>query len=208
MTQKHILIGIAGGTASGKTSVAHHIFKVLGGTQGVVIIAQDSYYKALDHLPMHERYRVNFDHPDAFDNELLIEHLKKALKGEAIEIPVYDHKTHSRSKETLRLAPHKIIILEGILILENEALRNLMDIKVFIDTDADVRFIRRITRDVKERARTFDSVIEQYEKFVRPMHLQFVEPSKRHADIIIPHGIENKVGVDILMTKIKALLNE
>jgi uridine kinase len=208
MTKKHILIGIAGGTASGKTSVAHHIFKVLGGTPDVVIIAQDSYYKALEHLPMQERHQVNFDHPDAFDNELLIAQLRKALSGATVEIPIYDHKSHSRSRETQRIAPHKIIILEGILILENKILRELMDIKVFIDTDADVRFIRRITRDVKERARTFDSVIEQYEKFVRPMHLQFVEPSKRHADIIIPHGIENKVGVDILMTKIKALLNE
>jgi uridine kinase len=208
MTKKHMLIGIAGGTASGKTSVAHHIFKVLGGTPDVVIMAQDSYYKALDHLPMQERHKVNFDHPDAFDNELLLAHLEKAMRGESIDVPVYDHKMHARSQETMRIEPHKIIILEGILILENELLRNLMDIKVYIDTDADVRFIRRITRDVKERARTFDSVISQYEKFVRPMHLQFVEPSKRHADIIIPHGIENTVGVDILMTKIKALLHE
>lgn len=208
MNKKNILIGIAGGTASGKTSVAHHVFEVLGGTQDVVIIAQDSYYKALDHLPTHDRQHVNFDHPDAFDNELLIAHLRKAMDGEPIEIPIYDHKSHSRSKDTQRIEPHKIIILEGILILENERLRDMMDIKVYIDTDADIRFIRRITRDVKERARTFDSVIAQYEKFVRPMHLQFVEPSKRHADIIIPHGIENKVGVDILMTKIKALLHE
>lgn len=150
----------------------------------------------------------NFDHPDAFDNDLLVTHLKDAMAGRTVAIPQYDHKTHTRRKETTSLEPHRIVLLEGILILENQALRDLMDIKVFIEADADVRLIRRVRRDIVERARTMESVLQQYERFVRPMHLQFVEPSKRYADIIIPHGVENKVGVDILMTKIRALLEE
>lgn len=207
MKQKQILIGIAGGTASGKTSVSTEILNAFGGQNQVVIIAQDSYYKDLSHIPFEKRLDFNFDHPDAFDNDLLIEHLKMAVNRQSVEIPTYDHKTHSRWKETLLIEPHKVILLEGILILENQKLRDLMDIKVYIDTDADVRLIRRLKRDIKERARTLDSVLEQYERFVMPMHMQFVEPSKRYADIIIPHGVENKVGVDILMTKIKALLD-
>ncbi|KAB2880200.1 uridine kinase [bacterium] len=207
MKQKQILIGIAGGTASGKTSVSTEILNAFGGQNQVVIIAQDSYYKDLAHIPFEKRLNFNFDHPDAFDNDLLIEQLKMAVNRQSVEIPTYDHKTHSRRQETLLIEPHKVILLEGILILENQKLRDLMDIKVYIDTDADVRLIRRLKRDIKERARTLDSVLEQYERFVMPMHLQFVEPSKRYADIIIPHGVENKVGVDILMTKIKALLD-
>lgn len=206
MSKNTILIGIAGGTASGKTSVSRVILDTLGGPKRVVIIAQDSYYKDLAHWEPARRMEFNFDHPDAFDNDLLVEHLRVALAGKAVEIPTYDHKTHTRQAQTLTLEPHKVILLEGILILENEALRDLMDIKVFIETDADVRLIRRVRRDIVERARTMESVLQQYERFVRPMHLQFVEPSKRYADIIIPHGVENKVGVDVLMTKIKALL--
>lgn len=205
MTQKPILIGIAGGTASGKTSVAKEIFNVFGGH--VVIIAQDAYYKDLVHVPFDKRIDFNFDHPEAFDNDLLIRHLQEALRGKPVAIPTYDHKTHTRRKETLLIEPHKVILLEGILILENQGLRDLMDIKVYIDTDADVRLIRRLKRDIKERARTLESVLEQFERFVMPMHTQFVEPSKRYADIILPHGVENNVGVDILMTKIKALLD-
>ena len=207
MTQKPILIGIAGGTASGKTSVAREIFNVFGGHNQVVIIAQDAYYKDLSHVPFDKRIDFNFDHPDAFDNDLLIRHLQEALSGKPVAIPTYDHKTHTRLKETLQIEPHKVILMEGILILENQRLRDLMDIKVYIDTDADVRLIRRLKRDIKERARTLESVLEQFERFVMPMHTQFVEPSKRYADIIIPHGVENNVGVDILMTKIKALLD-
>lgn len=207
MTPKQILIGIAGGTASGKTSVAQEIVDALGGYNQVVIIAEDAYYKDLAHLPLEKRIAFNFDHPDAFDNDLLIEHLKKALNQQTVEIPTYDHKTHSRRKETQTIKPHKVILLEGILILENPQLRDLMDIKVYIDTDADVRLIRRLRRDIKERARTLESVLEQYERFVMPMHFQFVEPSKRYADIIIPRGAENDIGVDIIMTKIKALLD-
>lgn len=207
MTQKQILIGIAGGTASGKTSVAKEIFDVFGGHNQVVIIAQDAYYKDLAHVPFEKRIDFNFDHPDAFDNDLLIEDLKKALSGQAVAIPTYDHKSHTRLKETFLIEPHKVILLEGILILEDKRLRDLMDIKVYIDTDADARLIRRLKRDIKERARSLESVLEQFERFVMPMHLQFVEPSKRYADIIIPHGVENKVGVDFLMTKIKAFLD-
>jgi uridine kinase len=206
MTQKPILIGIAGGTGSGKTSVAKEIFNKCGGQNQVVIIAQDAYYKDLAHVPFDQRIDFNFDHPDAFDDELLVEHLQKALSGKAVDIPTYDHKTHTRSKETKRIEPHKVILLEGILILDNQRLRDLMDIKVYIDTEADARLIRRLRRDIKERARTLESVLDQFEKFVMPMHLQFVEPSKRYADIIIPLGVENNVGVDLLMTKIKALL--
>lgn len=206
--KRPIFIGIAGGTASGKTSVSKKIFETLGGHNQVVIIAQDSYYKDLSQIPHQERAGHNFDHPEAFDNNLLIEHLKQALRGDTIHIPNYDHKTHARTSEVTIVQPHKVILLEGILILENPDLRDLMDIKVYIDTDSDVRLIRRLQRDIRDRARTIDSVIEQYEKFVRPMHLQFVEPSKRYADIIIPHGAENIVGVDILMTKIRTLLAE
>lgn len=206
MTQKSILIGIAGGTGSGKTSVSREIFNKCGGQNQVVIIAQDAYYKDLAHVSFDKRIDFNFDHPDAFDNDLLVEHLECALQGQAVDIPTYDHKTHTRSKQTQHIEPHKVILLEGILILENKRLRDLMDIKVYIDTEADARLIRRLKRDIKERARTLESVLEQFEKFVMPMHLQFVEPSKRYADVIIPIGVENNVGVDILMTKIKALL--
>ncbi len=206
MNKKVILIGIAGGTASGKTSVSREIVKKLGGPKKVVIIAQDAYYKDLPNIPQQDGLGYNFDHPDAFDNELLCAHLKKALKSETIHIPIYDHKTSARMKDTFTIEPHRVILLEGILILENQRLRDLMDIKVYIDTDADTRLIRRLRRDIVERARTIESVIEQYEKFVKPMHLQFVEPSKRYADIILPRGSENVVGVDILMTKIQTLL--
>ncbi len=206
MSKESILIGIAGGTASGKTSVSRQIVEHLGGPKRVVIIAQDSYYRDLSDRPPEKRMDFNFDHPDAFDNDLLIDHLEHALRGETIEIPQYDHKTHVRLKPTTVIEPHKVILLEGILILENPRLRDLMDIKVYIETDADLRFIRRLKRDIAERARTIESIIDQYERFVRPMHLQFVEPSKRYADLILPHGAENKVGVDFLMTKIRSLL--
>lgn len=208
MPKKNILIGIAGGTASGKTSVSKEIVRTLGGRKKVVIIAQDSYYKDLPDIPTIPDLGYNFDHPDAFDNDLLIAHLGKALDNQTVDIPCYDHKTSARMTETYRLEPHKVILLEGILILENPRLRDLMDIKVYIDTDDDVRLIRRLKRDIAERARTIESVLDQYQRFVKPMHLQFVEPSKRYADIIIPHGVENRVGVDILMTKIKTLLSD
>ncbi|MFH0777358.1 MAG: uridine kinase [Candidatus Eisenbacteria bacterium] len=200
-----ILIGIAGGSGSGKTLVAETIHRELG-SQKVVIIKQDSYYKALNHLPYEERCTQNFDHPDAFDLPLLKDHLERLLRGEGIAQPIYDFTQHLRKQETLRIGSHLVIVLEGILILDSPELRGLMDIKVFIDTDADERLIRRIRRDLWQRGRTLESVIDQYEKSVRPMHLQFVEPSKRYADIIIPQGGHNIVAIDLLKTKIRSLL--
>ncbi|MBX7151894.1 uridine kinase [bacterium] len=206
--KRPIFIGIAGGTASGKTSVAKEIVMKLGEPQKVAIITQDSYYKNLPGIPHVPGGGHNFDHPDAFDQELMLNHLQQLIRGEAVDIPVYDHKSHARTDKVTRVEPHKVLLLEGILILENRKLRELLDIKVYIDADADVRLIRRLQRDIHEYARSFDSVIESYQKIVKPMHLQFVEPSKRYADVIIPRGIENSVGVDLLITKIKSLLDE
>ncbi len=202
-----ILIGIAGGTGSGKTLVAQTLIELLGSDR-VVVIEQDAYYKDLSHLPLEERIKQNFDHPDAFDEDLLFRHLQDLLAGKDIESPVYDFTQHTRKKETVKLGGHDIIILEGILILQSERLRNLMDIKVFVDTDADVRLIRRLRRDLVERGRSIDSILYQYENSVRPMHLQFVEPSKRYADIIIPEGGKNLVAIDLLKTKIESILRE
>lgn len=200
-----ILIGIAGGTGSGKSTVANEIFYSLPG-ESIAVIEQDSYYKDQSHLTLEERKKTNYDHPDAFDTELLVKHLKMLLNGEAIEKPMYDFEVHNRKMETIRVEPKDIIILEGILILSEPEIRNLLDIKIFVDTDADVRIIRRIQRDIKERGRTIDSVIDQYMNVVRPMHMQFVEPTKRYADIIIPEGGYNKVAIDILIAKIKQIL--
>lgn len=202
-----ILIGIAGGSGSGKTMVAQRIFDELG-SEKVIIIQQDSYYRDLTQLSFEERKRQNFDHPDAFDHELLICHLKELLAGKYIDQPIYDYTIHSRKKETNRIGEHVIIVLEGILILHDPGLRELMDIKVYVDTDDDVRLIRRIRRDVTERGRILDSILDQYENSVRPMHLQFVEPSKRYADIIFPEGGYNLVAIDLLKTKVQALLAE
>lgn len=202
-----ILIGIAGGSGSGKTMVSRRLYNELGSDK-VTIIQQDSYYKNLTHLSLEERSRQNFDHPDAVDDQLLYRHINELLDGNYIDQPIYDFTLHTRKNETKRVGNHIIIILEGILILHNPRLRKLMDIKVYVDTDDDIRFIRRLKRDIKERGRSLDSVIQQYEQMVRPMHLQFVEPSKRYADIIIPQGGRNDVAVDILKTKIQALLRE
>ncbi|WP_057978422.1 uridine kinase [Caloramator mitchellensis] len=203
---KPLLIGIAGGTGSGKSTVAKEIFQSLPG-ENIVVIEQDSYYKDQSHLSLEDRVKTNYDHPDAFDTELLIEHLKTLLNGNPIDKPIYDFEVHNRKKETVKVEPKDIIILEGILILAEPEIRNLLDIKIFVDTDADVRIIRRIRRDIKERGRTIDSVIEQYMGVVRPMHLQFVEPTKRYADIIIPEGGYNKVAIDILIAKVKHILS-
>jgi len=185
--KKGILIGIAGASGSGKTLVAHNIMERLG-SEKVVMIQEDSYYKDLGDIPFHERSGRNFDHPEAFDHELLADHMEKLLAGKAISHPIYDYKTHSRLKETQTVGPHTIIILEGILVLNEPRLRELMDIRVFIDTAPDICFIRRLKRDIEERARTVDMVITQYTETVRPMYFQFIEPSKRYADIIIPRG--------------------
>ncbi|SES63760.1 uridine kinase [Anaerobranca gottschalkii] len=204
--ERPMIIGIAGGTGSGKTTVAQKIFDCID-KEHVAVIEHDAYYKDQSHISFEERLKTNYDHPFAFDTELLIQHLKDLRNGKAIEKPVYSFVTHTREKETVRVEPRKIIILEGILILEDKRIRDLLDIKVYVDTDADVRIIRRLLRDIKERGRTIDSVVEQYLSTVRPMHLQFVEPSKKYADIIVPEGGENLVAIDILVTKVLALLN-
>jgi uridine kinase len=204
---RRILIGIAGGSGSGKTLVARTIVRELGSDR-VVIIDQDSYYKNLEDIPLRDRDARNFDHPDAFDNELMVEHIRDLLAGHTVEQPIYDYAEHRRLAETRTIGDHLILVLEGILIFHDPVLRSLMDIKLFIDADPDVRFIRRLRRDIVERGRSVDSVIRQYEESVRPMHLQFVDPSKRHADLIIPEGGHNKVAIDLVKTKIRSLLRE
>jgi uridine kinase len=204
---RRILIGIAGGSGSGKTLVARNIVRDLGSDR-VVIIDQDSYYRNLDDIPLRDREVRNFDHPDAFDNDLLKQHVRRLLEGHAIEQPIYDYAEHRRLDETRHVGEHVVTVLEGILIFVDPELRGLMDIKLFVDADPDVRFIRRLRRDLVERGRSVDSIIRQYEESVRPMHLQFVEPSKRHADVIIPEGGHNKVAIDLVKTKIRDLLRE
>ena len=202
-----LLLGIAGGSASGKSLVTSTLIENLGSRE-VVMIEQDSYYKDFAGLPVEERAKLNFDHPDAFDRELLLDHMKALLRGQPIEKPTYDFTRHTRLPETVRVEGHRVIVLEGILVLEDPALRRLMDIKVFIDTDADVRLIRRIRRDTMERGRSLESILEQYAESVRPMHLQFIEPSKRYADIIIPEGGRNRVAIDLLVTKVQSMLRD
>ena len=201
-----IVIGIAGGTGSGKTTLVNRIGKVLG--DEVVTISHDSYYKSNDHLPLEERKKLNYDHPNAFDTEMMIRDITDLKAGKSIECPVYDFVEHTRAKETVQIDPKKVMIVEGILIFENKELRDLLDIKVFVDTDADVRIIRRILRDVKKRGRSLESVIEQYLNTVKVMHDEFVEPSKRNADLIIPEGGYNEVAVSMLEDKIRILLAE
>ncbi|MED1792476.1 uridine kinase [Brevibacillus nitrificans] len=202
-----VLIGVAGGSGSGKTTVARELFRQFQ-NDSVTMIEQDSYYKNQDHLKMEDRQLTNYDHPFAFDNDLMLSHLQDLLKGKAIEKPIYDFKEHTRKKETLLIEPKDVIILEGMLILEDERIRGLMDIKVFVDTDADVRIVRRMLRDIEERGRSMESVVNQYLNVVRPMHLQFIEPTKRYADVIIPEGGYNRVALDLLSTKISNILLE
>jgi uridine kinase len=204
---RRILIGIAGGSGSGKTLVARTIVRELGSDR-VVIIDQDSYYRDLEDIPLRDREVRNFDHPDAFDTELLKRHVRELLAGHPIEQPIYDYAQHRRLRETRLIGEHLVIVLEGILIFVDPELREMMDIKLFIDADPDVRFIRRLRRDLVERGRSVDSIVRQYEESVRPMHLQFVDPSKRHADVIIPEGGHNAVAIDLVKTKIRDLLRE
>lgn len=198
------IIGIAGGTGSGKSTLARKIKEAL--KESVTLICHDNYYKDSSHLPFEERVVQNYDHPSAFDTELLIEQLGKLKSGEAIDMPTYSFVEHVRNKETIHVEPAKVIILEGILIFENEALRNMMDMKIFVDTDADVRFIRRMSRDVKSRGRDMDSVVNQYLGTVKPMHEQFVEPSKKYADIIVPEGGHNIVALEMINERLKRLV--
>lgn len=203
--KRPVVIGIAGGSGSGKTSVTNAIYEVYK-EHAVVVIEQDYYYKNQSHLEMEERLKTNYDHPLAFDTDLLIEHIHQLLNRQAIEKPVYDYALHTRAKDSIIVEPQDVIILEGILVLEDERLRNLMDIKLFVDTDSDLRIIRRILRDINERGRSIESVVEQYLSVVRPMHNQFIEPTKRYADIIIPEGGQNQVAIDLMVTKIKTIL--
>ena len=200
------IIGIAGGTGSGKTTVVRKVVESLPKNE-VAIIPQDSYYTDNGHLPLEERQEINFDHPRSLEFKLLIEHIKRLKEGKGIQQPIYSYLTCTRSKETINVEPKKVIIVEGILILQNAQLRNLMDIKVFVDADTDDRLMRVIQRDIIERGRSVNKVLERYEKTVKPMHLQFIEPTKRYADVIIPQGGENKVGIDILSSIIEKNLN-
>ncbi len=205
--RKPVVIGVTGGSGSGKTSVTQAIYESLK-AHSILVLEQDYYYKDQHELPFEERLKTNYDHPLAFDNDLLIEHIEKLLRYEPIEKPVYDYSIHTRSDKIIPVEPQDVIILEGILVLEDERLRNLMDIKLYVDTDADLRIIRRLTRDIKDRGRTFDSVIDQYLNVVRPMHNQFIEPTKRYADVIIPEGGQNHVAIDLMVTKIQTILEQ
>src|SRR5579864_126075 len=205
MSSSAFVIGICGGTGSGKTTITNRLSRELADS-GVLVLQQDHYYKDLSHLPLEERSQHNFDHPNALDTELFIEHVKRLKEGKSIERPVYDFTQHRRVQETARLESRPVILVEGILIFESEALRNLMDIKIFVDTDADLRFIRRLVRDIRDRGRTMEMVVDQYMATVRPMHREFVEPSKRYADVIIPEGGHNEAGIDLVIQKIRSLV--
>lgn len=201
-----LVVGICGGSGSGKTTVAKAIAEAI--PNKCVIIAQDSYYKDNRHLPLPERAKLNYDHPDAFDHELLINHLQLLIQGRPIQQPIYDYSQHTRSDKTLLVSPAEVILLEGILIFNDERLRSLLDLKIFVDTDADIRLIRRVMRDVNERNRSLESVIMQYQTSVKPMHEAFIEPSKRYADIILPEGGHNLTGLDVIISKVKLALSE
>ena len=205
MDKYAILIGIAGGTGSGKTSIAKAIASDFGKSE-VALIEQDAYYRDLSNLTMEKRSVVNFDHPDAVDFDFMELQLNELIQGNNVNIPIYDFTTHTRKNEAQFVEKHRIIILEGILTLFHQEIRDMMDIKIYVETADDIRIIRRIKRDMEKRERTFNSIIEQYYNTVRPMHIQFVEPTKKYADIIIPEGGQNKVAVDILRTKIMTLI--
>ncbi|HEY4538241.1 MAG TPA: uridine kinase [Erysipelothrix sp.] len=203
-----IVIGIAGGSASGKTSIAKKLKKHFEKTQQVEIIRMDDYYKDQSHMPMEERLNTNYDHPFAFDMDLLVSDIEKLKAGIAIDKPVYDFMNHTRSDYTEHISCSDVVVIEGLMTLDDERLRSLLDIKVFVDAPADIRFIRRLIRDVNKRGRSLDHVIEQYLNTVRVMHEQFVEPSKRNADIIIPEGAHNEVAIDLLTTKISSIIKD
>ena len=203
-----VIIGIAGGSASGKTSIAKRLFEAFEKTNSVTIIKEDDYYKDQSHLPMEERVKTNYDHPLAFDHDLLLEQLEELSSGKMIRKPTYDYTVHNRSEIVEEIQPSDVIILEGLFVLENKKVREKLDIKIFVDTPSDERFIRRLVRDIRDRGRTLESVINQYLTTVKPMHDEFVEPSKKYADLIVPEGGRNQVAIDILTTKIGSILQE
>jgi uridine kinase len=202
-----IVIAVAGGTASGKTTVANEILRRVG-AEHIACIPHDAYYRDLSHLPPSERAKVNFDHPDSLETDLLIQHVKGLRAGRAVEIPVYDFTNHTRTQRTRRVEPARVILVEGILVFVEPELRELFDVKLYVDSDADERFIRRLRRDIEKRGRTVESVCEQYLGTVRPMHLEFVEPSKRYADVIIPGGGFNEVAIEMVAARVKGMLEE
>ena len=200
-----VLIGVAGGSGSGKTTVSHAILERVGRDR-ITYLQHDAYYRDRGSLPLVERARINYDHPDSLETDLLVEQLKQMRACRAVEVPQYDFAQHIRKAETRRIEPHSIILVEGILIFVDRALREMFDIKIFVDTDSDIRFIRRLQRDIAERGRTMDSVVNQYKETVRPMHLEFVEPSKRYADLIIPEGGFNQIAIDMVVARINAMI--
>ncbi|GFZ26279.1 uridine kinase [Lactobacillus corticis] len=204
--KKPVIIGIAGGSGSGKTTIAHEIADQIHDDDHITMITQDSYYRDNTGVSMADRQKINYDHPDAFDTPLLVKQIDQLVHRQAIEMPIYDFTEHNRSRKTIHVEPSDIIILEGILVLANEELRDLMDIKIYVDTDDDIRFIRRLQRDMKERGRSLDSVITQYLATVKPMYHLFIEPTKRYADIIVPEGGSNDVAIDMLTTKVRDII--
>lgn len=207
MLKKPIIIGVTGGSGGGKTSVSRAILDSFPNAR-IAMIQHDSYYKDQSHMSFEERVKTNYDHPLAFDTDFMIQQLKELLAGRPVDIPIYDYKKHTRSNTTFRQDPQDVIIVEGILVLEDERLRDLMDIKLFVDTDDDIRIIRRIKRDMMERGRSLESIIDQYTSVVKPMYHQFIEPSKRYADIVIPEGVSNIVAIDVINSKIASILGE
>ncbi len=209
MTNKSspLVIGVAGGSGSGKTTVAQMVLKRVG-KQRIAFLQHDSYYRELTGLPQAQRAQVNFDHPDSLESEMLHDHILQLKDWKTIEVPVYDFTTHSRTDQTIHIEPRRVILVEGILIFADPRLRDLFDVKIFVDTDSDIRFIRRLNRDITERGRTTENVVKQYLSTVRPMHLEFVEPSKRYADVIIPEGGMNVVAIDMVIARIESLLEE
>lgn len=200
-----VVVGIAGGSGSGKTTVVRRILERVGWDR-IAYLPHDAYYKDASHLPPAERAHLNFDHPNSLDNGLLIEQIQMLLEGQPVNVPLYDFTTHTRRSDTRRVLPSPVILVEGILVFADEALRNLMDIKIYVEIDPDIRFIRRLLRDIHERGRSVDSVVEQYQSTVRPMHLRFVEPSKRYADVLIPEGGYNDVAMEMVIGRIERLL--
>ncbi|AAN59052.1 uridine kinase [Streptococcus mutans] len=207
MRKKPIIIGVTGGSGSGKTSVSRAILANFPNAK-IAMIEHDSYYKDQSHLTFEERVTTNYDHPLAFETDLLINHLKELIADRPVDIPIYDYTQHTRSEKSYRQEPQDVFIVEGILVLEDQRLRDLMDIKLFVDTDDDIRIIRRIKRDMQERGRSLDSIIEQYTRVVKPMYHQFIEPTKRYADIVVPEGVSNLVAIDLINTKVASILNE